>query len=211
MSPRSVDALLLDVGGVLVDISFERAVRHWSRCAGVQLERLAERFAFDADYEAHERGELSAPEYYAALRKTLGISLCDRDFEAGWCSILAGVIPGAVEVLAGLSARTPIYLFSNTNAVHYARWRSDYAELLAPVRAVFCSHELGARKPTLEAFKKVCSAIGSEPARIAFFDDTMENVQGAERAGMVAFHAKSPEAIRRATEYELHLGTGGRR
>jgi FMN phosphatase YigB (HAD superfamily) len=203
-----VEALLFDVGGVLIDFSFERALQHWSRASRIPVPQLAERFRPDGSYEAFERGELSAAQYFAALRSALGVSLPDQELQAGWCSIFTGVIPGAVELLTSLSAGAPVYLFSNTNAAHYEFWGGEYPELLAPVKQIFCSHELGLRKPSAAAFEKVCSLIGVAPGRIAFFDDLRENVDGATRAGLRAFHVGTIDSIRDAVSDRLLLGSG---
>ncbi len=200
---RPIEALLFDVGGVLIDVDFRYAFRHWADCAGVPVESIAQRFHQDAAYEAHERGEISAAEYFAALRQSLGIDLPDAVFDAGWCAIFRGEIPGVLPLLREAAASTPVYLFSNTNALHYARWGSLYPELLAPVRQVFCSQELGLRKPSTAAFDKVCSLIGIAPGRIAFFDDLPENVAAARAVGLAGYHVTTPEQTRRAVASAL--------
>ncbi len=196
-------ALLFDVGGVLVDVDFHQAFRHWADAAGVPVEHIAERFSQDAAYEAHERGELSGTGYFAALRESLGLDLPDSIFQEGWCAIFRGIIPGALPLLQQAAATAPVYLFSNTNALHYARWGSLYPELLAPVRQVFCSQELGLRKPSAAAFDKVCGLIGVAPERIAFFDDLSENVAGAHAAGLAGYHVTTPDQTRRAVAAAL--------
>lgn len=199
----SVGALLFDVGGVLVDVDFRHAFRHWANAAGVPVEHIAGRFSQDAAYEAHERGEISGAEYFAALRRSLGIDLPDTTLHEGWCAIFGDVIPGVLPLLQQAAASTPVYLFSNTNALHYARWGSLYPELLVPVRQVFCSQELGLRKPSTAAFDKVCSLIGIAPERVAFFDDLPENVAGARAAGLAGYHVTTPDQTRRAVASAL--------
>ena len=183
-----IDACLFDVGGVLVKIDFSRAFAHWAHCAQVPEERVAARFEADAAYEAHERGELDGAQYFATLRTSLGIDLPDHEFETGWNAIFRGVYPDAAELLASIALTRPVYLFSNTNALHYACWSTLYPQLIAPVTRVFCSQEIGLRKPSIASFQKVCALIGSAPERIAFFDDLPENVAGAQQAGLQAFH-----------------------
>jgi putative hydrolase of the HAD superfamily len=200
---RAAGALLFDVGGVLVDVDFRHAFRHWANAAGVPVEQIEGRFSQDAAYEAHERGEISGTEYFAALRNSLGIALSDAALHEGWCAIFRGVIPGVLPLLHEAAARTPVYLFSNTNALHYARWASLYPELLAPVRQVFCSQELGLRKPSAAAYDKVCSLIGIAPERIAFFDDLPDNVTGARAFGMAGYHVTTPDQTRRAVAAAL--------
>lgn len=194
----TIDALLFDVGTVLIHVDFHKAFAHWAAAAGTTPDALAARFRPDAAYEAHERGEISAAEYYASLRKSLGIDLPDAVFHEGWCGIFGGTVPGITELLTAQAADLPVYLFSNTNAAHYARWRPLYPALLAPVSRVFCSHELGLRKPSVEAYAAVCGQLGLAPDRIAFFDDLPENVAGARAAGLHAFHVTTFDDTRRA-------------
>ncbi len=198
-------ALLFDLGGVLLDIDFDCAFRHWAQCAGVPVESIAARFKQDTAYDAHERGEISGAQYFAALRTMLKIDLSDAEFTDGWSSILRGVIPGADTLLAALAATTPVYIFSNTNALHFARWGADYPALLAPVTKVFCSHAIGLRKPAVAAFNKVCALMNTAPARIVFFDDLPDNVAGARRCGLHAFQVTALDDIRHALAHELQL------
>lgn len=200
---RSFDAVLFDLGGVLLDIDFRRVFAHWAQSAGVPPAEVAQRFSFDEAYEAHEVGAIDAARYFAALRGTLGLDLTDEQFHAGWCSIFVGEMPGAAGLLASLAGRVPMHVFSNTNAAHHAWWAGRHAALLAPLQSVLCSHELGLRKPTRAGFDEVCRRIGAVPERVLFFDDTAANVTGARVAGLQAFQVGSVAAIARV------LGTRG--
>ena len=201
----TVDALLFDLGGVLVEIDFQRAFGAWASAAQVPASQIAARFAFDHAYEAHERGEIDADEYFAHLRNLLGLSLSTQEFLAGWNAIFVGPLRGIDHLLRQLAESFPLYVFSNTNPAHRTFWQSRYANLLAPFSAIFCSCDLGARKPSAEVFLEVCRRIGIVPSRIAFFDDRGENVLGARQAGLNAFQVASAADVRRALVHELHI------
>ncbi len=183
-----IDALLFDFGNVIVSIDFQRAFEYWSRLGGVPVESIAAGFVSSRAYEAHERGEIDCNAYFSSLRADLGLRLSDEDFLAGWNSIFLAPMPGIPERLHLLAAEWPLYLFSNTNAAHHAYWSRAYAEVLTPFSAIFCSHEIGARKPSMKSFQTVAERIGVAPERIAFFDDLEKNVLGAREAGLRAFH-----------------------
>ena len=202
---QPVDALLFDLGNVLLDVDFHCAFHHWAQSAGVPVEIIAARFKPDAAYGAHERGEISGAQYFAALRSLLEIDLTDAQFSQGWASILRDVIPGADTLLATLAATTPVYIFSNTNALHFERWSTDYPALLAPVTQVFSSHAIGLRKPAAAAFHKVCALMNTVPERVAFFDDLPENVAGARRCGLQAFQVTSLDDVRHALAHAIML------
>ena len=198
-----VDALIFDFGNVLVPIDFGRAIAVWADAAGVSAGDLAGRFSFDQAYCAHERGEIDAPEYFARLRRTLGVELADAELLRGWNAIFLDAAAETSEVLRRLSASVPLYVFSNTNRAHSAHWQPRYRELLAPFRAVICSCDIGSRKPEVEAFRRVARIAGLAPERIGYFDDLEENVAGARAAGLRACQAVSAADVVKWT-----LGSG---
>jgi putative hydrolase of the HAD superfamily len=192
-APRgaSIDAVLFDLGGVLVELDFDRAFSHWAACAGCAPEDLRSRFSMDEAYERHEVGALGLPGYFASLRASLAIDIPDEAFEAGWNSIFVREVPGILDLLHRLRGVRPLYLFSNTNPTHFAYIRRRFAGLFAHFDALYASPALGKRKPHPAAFHAVAQAIDVPPERILFFDDTAVNVEGALSVGMHAVHVKA--------------------
>jgi putative hydrolase of the HAD superfamily len=196
MRDSSTEALLFDLGGVVFGIDFESACSHWATHAGVPAETIKSRFRVDQWYERHERGEIGAAEYFDVLRDTLGITISDEQFAAGWNAIFQEESAEVFELFQHLSARIPIYAFSNSNAIHQEFWERKYAKTLALFREVFVSCELGLRKPEAAAFRHVTACIGAEPEKVLFFDDTRENVDGARNIGMPGIQVRSITDIR---------------
>lgn len=194
-------ALLFDLGNVLVEVDWNRAFALWSRASGVPAHALARRFKRAEAYEAHECGTLSDAAFFATLREDLQVGLDDDVLREGWNAILGDPYPGVHALLRRLPV--PAYAFSNTNVAHATHWRPKYRTVLAPVREVFLSCELGARKPAREAFEKVVERIGTPARSIAFFDDLGENVVGARAAGLAAFHVPVPQQLARIVDQAL--------
>ena len=190
------DALLFDLGGLVIEIDFDRVFARWAQHARCEPAAIRARFTQDAPYEQHERGELDAPAYFACLRRSLGIALTDEQFVDGWAEIFVGEVPGMDALLRRAAACLPLYVFTNSNAAHQALWSRRYADVLGLFRRVFVSSDLGLRKPEAAAFRAVAAAIGVLPGRILFFDDSRENVEGAIAAGMPAIHVRSVADVR---------------
>lgn len=203
---RPIEALLFDLGGVLIELDWNRVFEHWASCCGADAAALRGRFSFDEPYERHEVGEISAREYFEALRRSLGIDIANDEFRAGWERVFAGPVEPTLELLRRVDPAMPLYIFSNTNAAHHAAWAHDYAWHLRAFRRTFTSHELGVRKPERAAFERVAREIGVPMQRILFFDDTGSNVEGARRAGLAAVHVRSPEDVERALRPWLRDG-----
>ena len=198
VGPGEVDALLFDFGGVLVEISFDRVFARWADLAGVDFERVRDRFSHGEAYQGHERGEMTFAAYFQSLREELGIDLTDAQFADGWNQVFGREHDEIVALLWKLRERVPLYLFSNTNVFHYDYWRDRYAAALRPFKRLFVSCEMGMRKPHREAFERVAAEIGVAPARVLFFDDTEANLEGAREAGMHTVHVRTPADVRAA-------------
>ena len=191
-----VDALLFDLGGVVLEIDFDRAFAHWAATsAGGSFDSIKAAFSFDLPYQRHERGEISGPEYFESLRETLGLVAPDVDIEAGWNAIFVGEIEQSIRAVQAVNQRLPTYAFSNSNHTHERLWRADYPRVTALFRDIFVSSRLGLRKPEARAFAEIAERTAVPAQRMLFFDDTEENVAGARRAGLQAVHVRSPADI----------------
>lgn len=196
--PDNIDALLFDLGGVLIDVDFDNAFRTWGNYCGVPASVLRTRFNVDSFYKQHECGAIDASGYFQSLRTSLGIDLSDAEFTEGWNAILGEEIRKTTALLAQLKQRYPLYLFSNSNPLHHRCWATKFAPMLSHFQALFVSSDIGKRKPEHEAFLHVSSAIGIPPDRIMFFDDTVENIEGARRSGLTAVHVATTDNVANA-------------
>lgn len=196
--PETIEVLLFDLGGVVIDIDFGRCFSRWAQLAGRDGDELAGRFSFDAAYRDHERGAIGIDEYFASLRRTLGLDLSDDQLLVGWNDIYVGVSPGIEPLLAAASEALPLHAFTNSNLAHQVVWAERFAAVLQVFDSTFVSSEIGLRKPETAAFEHVAAAVGVNPGSILFFDDSAENVVGARDAGMPAVHVTSTDSVREA-------------
>lgn len=195
LSPGVADALLFDLGHVVLDIDFSRALTCWATHAGCLASDLAARFVRDEAYRRHEIGTMTDADYFESLRTSLGIGISDAALLEGWNAIFAGEMPGIAPLLARAGGRMPLYAFSNTNRPHAEYFSSAYADLLGHFKEVFLSSTIGLRKPDAQAYDHVVKAIGAPPPRIVFFDDLAENIEGARAYGLTAVHVKSTDDV----------------
>ena len=122
LTPNSADALLFDLGRVVLDIDFSKVVASWAGHAGCEPSQLVARFSPDETWKQHERGEISDAAFFESLRASLGIDISDVQFLEGWNAIFAGEMPGIGAMLARAGKLLPLYAFSNTNGAHVAHF-----------------------------------------------------------------------------------------
>ena len=201
---RTIKALLFDLGGVVIDIDFNRIFSRWAEFSGKSAQDTKSGYVLDRFYEAHERGEISAGEYFDSLRRSLGIDLSDSQFEEGWNAIFKGEIPGIHDLLTRAAEKAPVFAFSNSNPIHHQVWASRFSNVLSLFQSVFVSSEIKRRKPDLAAFRFVADAMGAAPGEIVFYDDSIDNIEGAEKAGFNTVHVRSIQDIERSLfDYEI--------
>ncbi len=195
LAPGTADALLFDLGRVVIDIDFNKTLACWAGHAGCEVAHLKARFSPDQSFKRHETGEISDAEFFEGLRTSLGIKLSDAQLLDGWNAIFVGEMHGISRHLARAAKHLPLYAFSNTNGAHVEHFSPRYAAVLGHFREIFLSSAIGLRKPDPAAYDHVVKAIGVPASRIVFFDDLAENIEAARARGLIGVHVTSPDDV----------------
>jgi glucose-1-phosphatase len=200
VQPLPTRVLLFDLGGVLIDIDFERVFEAWARHSTLRLHEIRQRFMDDTAYERHERGEMDGASYLSHLGGLLEIHAPEQAVRDGWNSVFVGEISDTVALVRAARRGLPCFAFTNTNRIHQQAWSAAYPAVVSLFDEIFVSSELGLRKPERRSFAAVAQRIGVQPAEILFFDDMRQNVEGARSLGMRAVQVTEPEDVRRALD-----------
>ena len=182
MTSKAVDAILFDLGGVLIELGPspvpDAALRGVDRFTLVDWFKSAIAVSF-------EKGQIDAREFAAALIEELGID-CDVDrLIDHFTRWPIGLFSGAEVLLPRLRRDYRLAVLTNTNELHWPRFDTDF-KLTRYVDDIFASHRLGMSKPDAGIFEHVVAELGIAPARILFVDDNRVNVEAARRQGMQA-------------------------
>ena len=78
-----IQALLFDLGGVIIDIEFERVWQSWARDAACPVESIRRSIGQDETYLRYECGEISLADYFVYLRGAVSVSLTDEQLLTG--------------------------------------------------------------------------------------------------------------------------------
>ena len=200
MPVRAADALLFDLGRVVIDIDITRTIACWAAHAGCDPRLIEERFRRDVSYRRHEVGEIDMAEFFAGLKAACEFDLSYEQFVEGWNDIFIGEMPGMADLLKRAARQVPLYAFSNTNPDHEAVWSQRFADILSNFQKIFVSSTIRLRKPDAAAYDHVVKAIGVPAERIVFFDDAIENVEGARARGLQAVHVRSSVDVAHALD-----------
>lgn len=199
--PQPIGALLFDLGGVLIEIDFERVFSAWAKFSSLPLAEIRRRFSVDIAYEHHERGELDGPSYLRHIKQLLEIDAPSQALHDAWNAIFIGRIESTIAQVEAARQHQPCFVFTNSNELHQQTWQAAYPDLLSLFEEVFVSSELGLRKPEPKAFAAVASRIGLAAPAILFFDDLRQNIEGARAFGMQAIRVRNPSDVQEALEH----------
>lgn len=187
---------VFDLGNVVVDIDFNRALGVWSDFSRIPLANLQSKFRFTEAFYQHERGAISDEEFARRLCHDLDMALSDEQFAAGWQAIFAGQREETVEVMRELRRRGHrVVILSNTNQLHTEYWTEAYPEAIASADSLYLSHQMGMRKPDAEIYANVLRQEGFDAASTLFFDDNEDNVEGARQLGIRAIRVTDKQTI----------------
>lgn len=195
---QNITALLFDLGGVIIDIDFTRALQSWSDHSRLPIDEIERRFKMDEAFQRHERGEIECHEYFAHLRLTLELEASENEIAQGWNAIFVDEITATIDYIAAIRTELPCYVLTNSNPTHQDFWMATFPTAINAFEQIFVSSEMGLRKPERKAFEAIAAATGNRLDEILFFDDTEENVVGARTAGMPAVLVNSHVDVEQA-------------
>jgi putative hydrolase of the HAD superfamily len=187
-----VQAIIFDFGGVLVRTEDRKPRTVLAERLGMTYDELSA-LIFDSPSAIQAmRGEISALEHWDEVRKSLdldaeGIEWVSTEFWAG-----DALDENLVNVLRSLRPRYTTVLLSNAwddlRPMIEEEWKIDDA-----FDRLVISAEIGMVKPDLQIYLWVIAELGVDASQAVFVDDFIQNIEGANAAGMKTIHFQSPD------------------
>jgi glucose-1-phosphatase len=183
MKLSSSPILMLDLGNVVFPLEFDEFDQWLIRSKRNPKRDIAKDFM--PIYLDYERGKFSTSIFLSRLREELECDFKDSEFEEKWISCWKRDTEGMEELLLNLKKQFPLYVLSNTNALHMNNYTRT-KKILQHFDRLFLSYELDCSKPDVAIYQKVTGELNCQPEQILFFDDKPENIEGAKSAGWKA-------------------------
>lgn len=190
----TIDVLLFDLGGVLVEFSGVQDVAPLLRGRASESEIL-ERWSHCPHTEQFCLGKLSQREYAERFVRDWDIDLPAEAFLREFRSWSRRLLPGAAELLASLRPRFRLAALSNSNELHWERNSNDLG-VTGLFEIAISSHQVGVCKPDPGIYLAALDRLGVSPEAVMFFDDVHANVVAASALGIHAFQVDGVEGAR---------------
>ncbi|MGF1538628.1 MAG: HAD family hydrolase [Elainellaceae cyanobacterium] len=197
LDPRATDAIIFDLGGVILNIDYQKTLDALGRLAGHDISPLYTQHQQTTLFDAYETGQLTSAQFRQGLRSLLSLddTVGDDSIDAAWNAMLLDLPPARLKILGELSERFRLFLLSNTNEIHKAAFEQHLeasvgrsSALADPFEAVYYSHLVGDRKPNPSVFQRIVDEQTLVPSGTLFVDDTAGHLKGAHAVGLKTVH-----------------------
>lgn len=189
------------MGGVFLNVNYKKTEQAFIDLGVDSFNHFFKQDHSSRLFEDLENGAIEEDAFYTAFRKEAKVKLSNLEIRNAW-NAMVGYFPSERLVwLEEIKHKYNIYLYSNTNQIHYdclmGHFKKDHPGLDFNqffIKAYY-SHEVGLRKPYVSSYQKILELAGLKAADTLFIDDTLKNVEGAEKAGMPVIYLKPPMTV----------------
>ncbi|MDO9553244.1 HAD family phosphatase [Rhodonellum sp.] len=198
---ENIDFLIFDLGNVIIDIDYAFTINTLKNLLSDDKHILTNSFFPAKFHKDFEKGLISAEEFRNAVRNHFQEDWSDALIDELWNSLLKHIPMERIELIKELGKDFGLAVLSNTNSIHVDKLDqilledTGEASLNVLFDRVFFSHEMGLSKPDEEIYKSVIQELGVQPERTLFFDDLLENLNGAKKVGLQTFHINHDKAL----------------
>lgn len=196
MERKGIKNLIIDFGGVLIDLDRQRCLDNFKKLGMPDTEVVLDIYHQQDFFQQYEKGLITTAEFRDVIREKIGKPVTDARIDEAWNSFLVNIPTYKLDLLLNLRKDYVVYLLSNTNELHW-QWSCQHAFPYKTFRVedyfehIFLSYEMKMAKPDAEIFRRVLDETGIVPQETLFIDDSDANCRTAETLGISTY---TPEA-----------------
>lgn len=186
----SIKNIIFDFGGVIYDIDFHAAAEAFRKTGVEDFESLYSQFSQDNLFDLLETGKIPPETFRDEFRRRTALNISDKQIDDAWNALLIGFVEKRIQLLKKIAKQYNIFLLSNSNIIHYWKYRADFEELTGMktfdrlFEKAYFSHNIGMRKPNREIFDFVLQEQKLDAEETLFIDDTSMHTKAAQSAGI---------------------------
>jgi len=196
--PPTIKNLIFDLGGVILDLHFDRTYEAFARAGHRSVEEIRAMMDKSPFFNEYEKGLLTDHEFREAIRRMLQTNLSDEEIDAAWIALLGRIPLERLQLVKGLRRKFNVFLLSNTNSIHVRRIdqivkvASGEPSLRSFFDEAYYSQELKMRKPEIEIYEHVLKRHQLDPALTLFLDDNLPICKGRKKQVSKHFRLSTP-------------------
>lgn len=177
-----IEAVIFDLGRVIVDIDFSRSLFQRFRDFEQPTQDIVRQLMEDDLIHRYNTGQIQPPQFYEAAKRKFDLEIDYEEFKDLWCDIFSPM-PGMEELIRDLEGKVNLGVFSNTDPLHWQHICDTHPILELFTRPTL-SFEIGLQKPALESYRIAATNVDTPVENCFYIDDLQDNVEAAQQAGM---------------------------
>jgi putative hydrolase of the HAD superfamily len=196
---KNIKAIIFDLGGVILNINYQNTIDSFKKLGVTNTEDFYSKKTQTHIFNLIETGEITSEQFLSELQE-LTENATIKEVKDAWDSMLLDLPQKRLDLLLSLKRKYKLFLLSNTNAIHInsiskklgdSKWKC----LCDLFDKMYLSHEIGVRKPNIEAFQFILKQKKLNPNEVLFIDDSPQHIEGAKKLGIICYHLKDGEDI----------------
>lgn len=198
---KPIKNIIFDLGGVFLNIDFQLTSQAFEILGVKNFNQMFSQHYSNPLFELLETGKMDEASFYEAFRQESKTQLTNQQIKAAWNALLLDFPAERIEWLEEIASRYRIFLFSNTNQIHYDYFIDQFNAAYPNknfdqffIKAYYSQH-LGLRKPYPVSFQAILAEQELDPTETLFIDDTIKNVEAAQTLGLQTVHLKAPLTV----------------
>ena len=196
MPPSRIQAIIFDIGRVLVRVDVSRAMQDLAQGISLSPQEIWTAIEKDPRWQDWQEGRISPRDWHLHLAKRLGSSLTFEQFTEAWNRALDPQPIQENSLFESLRKNFRIGLLSNTDPIHVAHLESTFEFFrYFPKSARTYSCVVGASKPSPLIFREALKSLRAKAEASVFIDDIEAYVDAARRLGMQGIHYQDPAQL----------------
>lgn len=191
MNPHDIEIIILDLGGVIINLDIDHAFDRFSQIFGKDLRSdLLHDIVNHRFFLEYELGLIDDVEFREKLINLGNNSVEPHILDSAWNAMLCDIPDERMSWIQELSGQYTVAILSNTNAIHIRRFNEVFKKISGGkypedvFHKTYYSHIIHDRKPNESCFTAVLNDLKADPQKTVFYDDNHDNIASAKRLGI---------------------------
>ncbi|MBD3193908.1 MAG: HAD-IA family hydrolase [Candidatus Lokiarchaeota archaeon] len=194
----AIKAIIFDLGGVIVELDFSKFYEEIISPSPLNKPQAPLMLKFFRQSDIYHQGNMSDEEFYHLACNILQTDKCILDeerFFKAFNSIISGKNDEIIEILKKIKENYKLMCISNINSSHWEYLQQKNWEFIEYFDELILSHEIHMTKPNPEIYQYTIEKADCNPNEILFIDDGLNNVQAAEKFGIIGIKYQNPKQL----------------
>ena len=189
---QGIKNIIFDLGGVILDLDINRTNQAYRDMGISNIDDLFRNGFAESFFKDYEKGNLTAEQFVEKVQNLARPGITQNEIVTAWNALLIEYPPERILWLKSLKEKYRLFLFSNTNGIHYDFFQDMYKKAFANgnfddlFEKAYYSHIAGVRKPDAASYELVIRENNLNKTETVFIDDALVNVEAARNVGIHA-------------------------